>query len=65
MKTKTHADVAADVSAFLASGGKVTECKTSRRKVRMEAKGKQKLSFGWAAPKNRPCVMWDNIETKI
>lgn len=65
MKTKTHADVAADVSAFLASGGKVTECKTSRRKVRMEAKGKQKLSFGWAAPKNRPSMMYDSIETKL
>lgn len=65
MKTVNHETVAADVAEFLATGGRVTVCKTSRRKVRMEAKGKQKLSFGWSAPKNRPCVMWDNIETKV
>lgn len=64
MKTVTHLEVANDVAQFLAAGGTITTAKTSKRKTRMTATGKQKVTMTWRAPKFRPAVMWDGIETK-
>ena len=64
MKTVTHIEVANDVAKFLENGGTIITAKTTKRKVRMPAKGKEKHFFGWKAPKARPAVMWDGIETK-
>ena len=60
-KSEIRSSVASDLDAFFRSGGKVVVCKTVRRKVRMQASGFQKLSFGWAEPKARPSNAWDLI----
>lgn len=65
MSKLTHLEVANDVAAFLAAGGTITTAKTSKRKMKAPARGKEKLSFGWKAPVNRPSQMWDNIPTKL
>ena len=49
------------VLEFQLNGGKVTECKPQKNKVSRSVRGKEKLVFGTTEPKNRPCVMFDNV----
>ncbi len=63
-KTELRNAVASDIEKFLATGGKVTVCKSVTFKTRHPASGKQKLFAGWSEPKNRPSNPWDFIEAK-
>lgn len=62
-KTDTRISLASDLDAFLAQGGIVEILKSKKVRTNAQARGKQKASFGWSAPVNRPCVNWDIIET--
>jgi hypothetical protein len=65
MRKPTHHEIAVDVTQFILNGGTITTEKTSKRKTKAPASGKQKHYFGWKAPINRPNQMWDNIPTKL
>ena len=62
-KTDTRISLASDLDTFLAQGGIVEILKSKKVRRNTQARAKQKASFGWSAPINRPCVNWDLIET--
>ena len=43
------------------NGGKVTVLKSKKNPKSRSVRVKEKLVFGTTEPKNRPCVMFDNV----
>ena len=59
-RERMHLELALAVAEF-EMNNKVTYCKPQKNKVSRSVRGKEKLVFGTTEPKNRPCVMFDNV----
>lgn len=53
------------VMDFLKSGGKVTECKSPKRKVRNPANGHQKMGFSFKEPPLRIVSSWGLVDGRF
>ena len=62
-RERMHLELALAVAQFELTN-KVTVCRPQKSKVSRGVRGKEKLTFGYKPPVNRPCVMYDNVVTK-
>ena len=60
-RQRAHLELAYTVNQYLMSGGKVTVLKSKKNPKSRSVRVKEKLVFGTTEPKNRPCVMFDNV----